>query len=236
MTPAVKACGKCGEVKPLDAFSKNRGRKYGRESSCRDCRKRSRQENREVLASRSRQYREQNREATNEQKRRSYRENRGERLAAARRYREENREAIRERARARYRENREAINDKAWRHRLENGQAIRERDRAKYREDGEGKRAASSRRRARLAGAPSTVTGEDRAALFAETDGRCAVCSDTATDLDHVIPLHHGGWDVPDNLTPLCGSCNRSKGATILVDAWLVRRREQLGNCSPLPR
>lgn len=36
--PAVKTCTKCGETKPLDAFSRDRRRKDGRLARCKPCR------------------------------------------------------------------------------------------------------------------------------------------------------------------------------------------------------
>ncbi|TRW46385.1 HNH endonuclease [Georgenia yuyongxinii] len=44
--------------------------------------------------------------------------------------------------------------------------------------------------------------------------GRCVKCSDTfKLQIDHVVPLHMGGTDAPENLQLLCMRCNTSKGA-----------------------
>lgn len=41
------------------------------------------------------------------------------------------------------------------------------------------------------------------------------MCGDAATQTDHVKPLARGGLNVPANLRPICGPCNRAKS-----DAW----------------
>ena len=39
----------------------------------------------------------------------------------------------------------------------------------------------------------------------------CVGCGDRATQVDHVIPLEHGGSTTPDNLQPLCRDCHETK-------------------------
>lgn len=43
--------------------------------------------------------------------------------------------------------------------------------------------------------------------------GLCWVCSNTATEFDHVIPIAKGGTNWPANLRPACAECNFRKGA-----------------------
>lgn len=44
--------------------------------------------------------------------------------------------------------------------------------------------------------------------------GRCWICVNEATEIDHVIPLTKGGTNWPANLKPICRSCNARKSNT----------------------
>lgn len=69
----------------------------------------------------------------------------------------------------------------------------------------------------------------------------CSYCGKTppavVLELDHIIPLAHGGQDDLDNLTTACFDCNRGKGARPLDElpesltdrmALMEEKREQL--------
>jgi 5-methylcytosine-specific restriction endonuclease McrA len=74
-----------------------------------------------------------------------------------------------------------------------------------------------------------TTTGhcsrEQLAARVAYYGGRCHICREAANEIDHVKPVAAGGSNWPANLRPICGRCNRSKGAT-----W----RDVYGHHAPL--
>ena len=40
----------------------------------------------------------------------------------------------------------------------------------------------------------------------------CAYCGGDATEVDHILPVKHGGDNDESNLTAACVRCNRSKG------------------------
>lgn len=48
----------------------------------------------------------------------------------------------------------------------------------------------------------------------------CTYCPGAATEIDHIWPISRGGSNDPENLTPACGTCNRSKGSKTLAE-WL---------------
>lgn len=58
--------------------------------------------------------------------------------------------------------------------------------------------------------------------IEAESHGRCAHCgghisrSDGTMTIEHVIPLHKGGTNEPDNLVALCKACNKEKGNDVV--------------------
>ncbi len=67
------------------------------------------------------------------------------------------------------------------------------------------------RRRAQRLGNGGTHTQEEISALKASYHGLCAYCTSAANEIDHVVPLSHGGGNEISNLVPACGSCNRRK-------------------------
>ena len=111
MLPHEKACTKCGEVKPLDGFHRDKNKKDGRKYECKECmRERNRrwhEENRDKERERLRRYREENRDKERERHRRWREENRDKKREYHRRYREENRDKVLERSRRYREENRE---------------------------------------------------------------------------------------------------------------------------------
>lgn len=52
-----------------------------------------------------------------------------------------------------------------------------------------------------------------RAAVLDRDGHRCQKCGASATHVDHVMPLAHGGTDNYANLRALCARCNLSKGS-----------------------
>jgi 5-methylcytosine-specific restriction endonuclease McrA len=53
-----------------------------------------------------------------------------------------------------------------------------------------------------------------RLAVLARDEWTCRYCQDTATTVDHVIPIAKGGDPIsPDNLVAACRRCNSSKGS-----------------------
>ena len=93
-----KTCTKCGVVKPLDGFHRNKGGVDGRHSRCKECRR-----------ERKRRYYEENRDKELEYARRYHEENRDKTLDYQRRYREENRDKTLDYQRRYYEENRDII-------------------------------------------------------------------------------------------------------------------------------
>lgn len=71
------------------------------------------------------------------------------------------------------------------------------------------------------------LTTKERQAVYNLTGGRCAYCGQKLEyrdmQVDHVVPLYHGGADEPFNMFPTCRSCNHYK-RSMELDRW----REQL--------
>ena len=73
-----KACTKCGVVKPLDGFHRDKGKGDGRRSDCKECMReylrRYREDNRDKVLERDRRYREDSRDNRREYARRYHEE------------------------------------------------------------------------------------------------------------------------------------------------------------------
>ena len=90
----MKTCTKCNETKPYSEFSKDRSKKDGYKSNCKDCCKAYRAKNIEHLREYDREYYKENKEELRKF-RKAYRENRKEAIAAyGRKYLQENKEEI----------------------------------------------------------------------------------------------------------------------------------------------
>jgi hypothetical protein len=125
---AMKRCRKCGEVKPLGQFTRDRSKRDGRRASCGKCeRERDRRryperrdehleyfrqyylDNGEALREYQRQYRAANPEKLRERDRRYYQDNREAIAVKQRQWEDANREKLREQARRRAARLREAV-------------------------------------------------------------------------------------------------------------------------------
>ena len=109
------------------------------------------------------------------------------------------------------------ISNKNRREKYANDPALRERIYKWRRENPE--KVASHKKRHRLnkMNAEGTHTTEDWLWLCAKFDNRCLKCGNkTKMTEDHIIAPDLGGSDYIENIQPLCGSCNSSKGQKII--------------------
>lgn len=69
------------------------------------------------------------------------------------------------------------------------------------------------RRRCNIKGYPTDMTVQDWRALLERFDRHCPFCNAVPTffDLDHLIPIHLGGFNVVGNIVPICRPCNAQK-------------------------
>lgn len=146
-TPFQKRCPKCGEIKPLDAFHKDKTKKDGQTARCKACIARHYATNAEAIGAYQRAYRAANIDKIREDKR-TYRAANIEKIKAHKRayyaanaqtinerhrtYRTANVEARREYRRVYNAANAEAIREQKRVYRAANIDHIREKDRAYY--------------------------------------------------------------------------------------------------------
>ena len=97
-----KKCSKCGEVKTVDCFSKDKGKKDGLMSNCKECIKKYRQENKnEILKKRKKRY-QKNKQKALEWQKKHYQENRKKTLERVKKYYQKNKKKRREYIKNRY--------------------------------------------------------------------------------------------------------------------------------------
>jgi hypothetical protein len=104
-----KICGKCNQEKSIESFYKDKSKRDGRHSNCKDCvklyqkentlkikqrKKEYRQENREVIRAYEKEYREENRNKIREINQRSYNKHKTKRQAEQKEYRKKNNDII----------------------------------------------------------------------------------------------------------------------------------------------
>ena len=200
MEPASKRCSKCGVVKPLAEFGKNKSRKDGCQDYCNECRHQYRASNGNHEAARVQRWRDNNKELAAEYARGYQAANKQHLAEYIRRWRADNNEHINEKKRQ-YRTNHPDI-----------------------------QRIAGHRRRARKRELPHDWTKADMVHALRVFDNKCAACGTglllEAVHWDHVIPISDKRPDnpgtVPGNMAPMCSKCNQSKHTTD-YRAWFKR-------------
>lgn len=174
-------------------------------------------------------YREVNREELKELDRQWRKANPEKVHAKARRYREANSEKIRER----HRQWREANPDKIQHYREANPDKIKA-GRRRWKKANPEKvrlinRRAEAKRRAIKRNNGGSFTAEEFTARCEQYNWQCVYCGcklDISTvEVDHVIPISHGGNNYISNIVPACKSCNSAKKDKIgkEFEAWLKK-------------
>ena len=217
MSNGSKRCSRCGEVKTLDEFSRDRSARDGFQSACKECRRlvvqKWRQQNPDKVRAYSRKYQQENAAARREYNRQRRRNNAEAVRQQKREWRKKNLEVVLEQERERLRR---------WRSlNRERDRAAQRRREAAFRLDfpqraREKSRQSKQRWRARKRdGQGFRVVAKDVRRLASDT---CVACGLTADSLDHIIPLSRGGSHGVGNLAAMCRTCNSSKGAKTMTE------------------
>jgi 5-methylcytosine-specific restriction endonuclease McrA len=210
-TEECKRCTKCGESKPLDAFTPNKRASQGVANWCRVC----------YNAYGAAYYAK-----TKERRRAKATAIRAQipaekRMERGRVWREANPDYFRDH----YAANRERVSSRVRRYAAANADKVTARAARYHQEHPEVLQASAARRRSRKIAAPGRgVTQRQWRQLHADALGICAYCNERKRlTLDHIDPLALGGAHDPDNLVAACRNCNSSKRQSPLL-LWLARR------------
>jgi 5-methylcytosine-specific restriction endonuclease McrA len=99
--------------------------------------------------------------------------------------------------------------NKAWR------EANQDRVRAsirRWREENRERSNLLSRLKKQRKRAAGRLTAADWELVIATYGGACLSCAKPEVTIDHIVPVSAGGRNEIDNVQPLCGFCNGSKG------------------------
>ena len=242
-----KRCRRCGELKEESEFHKNKTKKDGLQSECKDCRKEYYSQKNEQIANQSRECRQRNKEQVarrnhiwymnnkeREAKRhREYQKQNKERIAKRNQeYRKQHKERVAKSDREYYKRNKDSISKRGHKYRERNKERIAKRMRG-YLQTANGKLAskrANHNRRALMDNIGATLTVDQWNTILKQQANRCLKCKKRFTKknpptADHIIPLSKGGGLTFENCQALCVSCNCKKGNKLhrgFILTWCV--------------
>ena len=209
MFAPTKHCPKCGVTKVLSEYYRERGRKDGLASHCKQCR-----------AAYGRKYRTLNSERVRVQQAKWSANNPDywakHRCTSGypRKYKAMHKERIATQGAKYYAKNRAAKLAYQARRRAAHPEKAKERDARWRRENPEKNRASTNRYRARKRNAAGDATAEQITGRWEVYGSTCYICGAIAEATDHVKPIAAGGSNFPANLRPICQHCNSVKHST----------------------
>lgn len=207
ITVEEKACSKCGETKPLDAYHRDG---TGRRSECKECSKAANRQkylrNREKVLARQASYYRANADKVKEYVKEWRQANPDKCRKYHLEYAQRNPEKEAERHRL-----------KQLRDRAKNPEKYAERHRKWAQANPEKVRAKTHRRRVRKRkNGEFLILDREYQKLYASP---CALCGTTENiTADHIIPLVRGGRHSIGNLQPLCLRCNCRKNDRFMAE------------------
>lgn len=213
MLNSTKICSACKSDLPLASFNKDKSKRDGKCSRCRECNKaRSAQwyiDNKETALEQRKERFQRKRDIEIQQMREWRRANPERKKASDDAWRVANIDRVKRNALDWSRRNRDSVYARTAAYKRANPQRVME---------------WSHRRRASQWGSGSfPVSDRELTRLKSRHDGCCAYCGSSENmTIDHVVPLSRGGTHSIGNLLPACGFCNFSKGAKLLTEwrAW----------------
>lgn len=194
-----KACSRCKQVLPYEAFNKKSSSPTGLASGCRECdnaaKRNMTQEQRDRKNAKNRKYRADNPDAVKATNHQQYLNKREERIAYA--------------------------NQRVYEN-MDRHKAYCKTSRSRRRPQDA---AAARRRRARIKlNGVFLITNKELDQLLAK---RCFYCGlEQATTIDHVISIDYGGADSIGNIVQACKSCNSSKRELTIME-WRIWRAKR---------
>lgn len=181
-----KVCTKCGDRLMVDCFSRDRTKKDGLRPSCRDC--------------------------SSKQKKESHLRNRDKILLRQAKYRELRREELSSKERERRR-------NFTYAERMEDNRKHVERNKKNPGRHQEAVAVGFANAKAKKLCVAGKLLLKSWRDLKRANKGICLCCGkgepEISITIDHIVPFSKGGLNVIENIQPLCGHCNKSKGSKV---------------------
>lgn len=202
-TMPIRVCACCKIEKSITEFYRDNSSSSGYGYWCKSCSKIRRQENRERNIEHAKETQKAYYESHKEQHKKSHEQwkinNPGKMNEYNKKYRDNNRDKVRLSVR---------------KSQIKNIDRVKESIRSWFKNNPGKIKEYGQNRRARLLSAEGTFSDKEWEELLRKYDYSCLKCGrkDVKLTLDHVVPLSEGGRNSIDNIQPLCGACNSSKG------------------------
>lgn len=252
-----KRCTKCGEMRSLIMFVKDKSKKGGFRHICKSCTAKYRTENAEKIKALKKAYRTANPEKIKKQRKRHYQAHAEANREYARNYRAANPEKIREYNRLYYATNAQKEYERSKAYRVANSERLKqwqreynaansekqrayrrayyapELQRARRASNLDLYRAIGNRYRSRKRANGGNYTAQQIREMRAAQAGICAYCKNQYDpdhlQIEHIIPVIQAGSNDISNICLACKKCNCSKkGRT--PEQWVNRWYERKRN------
>lgn len=213
----LKKCNKCGHVKKLKEFPKNKRSKDLHHNMCNDCAKEYRQnyykENWDKVQATNKKWRENHVEEWKEYRKLHHEKNKEHDNEMSKQYYQDNKEHVSKKHKEYYDNNREKVNEMCRKHYRENREYYRIKNRIWCMENPEKERLHVEKRRALRNKLENTLTNEEWERILDDFNYSCAL-SEYAENmsLEHFVPLTVGHCGTTkENCYPMESSLNSSK-------------------------
>lgn len=213
--PLLKWCNRGKHFTLRLNFSKLSKSADGLQSTCKLCLNKYREENKNIILQRKREYRQNNQEKINQSQKIRYENDKSYFLTRSAIYRRNNKEKIKGRGVQYYQANKDRLKKKSRLFYHQNKDRATQTQKAYYRANKELYTVRSNARKSRLKAAKGGYTLQEWKNKLDVWGYRCYLCLESligkTIHIEHRIPISRGGTNWIANIAPACAECNLSK-------------------------
>lgn len=218
----LKQCAECGVDKPRVEFSKRKASQDGLQRWCKSCRRHHYLVHKKQVQSYSKKYYKAHKGRAKRRDKKYYKTHKEQvqkrHREYSKKYYAEHKEQERIRGKKYYVEHKEQERIRGKKYREAHPEQIKILE-CRWRKDNPDKvRLRRMRRRALEKKALGACTEEQLKERIAFWGSVCYLCGATYMAIEHIVPLSRKGTNWPENLAPVCTSCNSRKRAKLLTE------------------